>query len=96
MLFTLTFSISIVSLWAQNPSVARQWNEILLHSIRGDFARPTVHARNLFHISAAMYDCFAALDETADSYFLIGNTVNSYRSNFIGFEADESIHLKKL
>ena len=29
-------------------SVARQWNEITLESIRNDFARPVVHARNLF------------------------------------------------
>ena len=34
-------------------SVARQWNELLLQSIRGDFARPTVHARNLYHVSVA-------------------------------------------
>ncbi len=89
LLFTLTLSLSFISLWAQNPSVARQWNELLLHSIRGDFARPTVHARNLFHISAAMYDCFAVIDETADTY-LIGNEVNTYTSNFIGFEVHES------
>ena len=32
-----------------NISTTRLWNEVLLESIRGDFARPTVHARNLFH-----------------------------------------------
>ena len=31
-----------------NESVARQWNELLLESIRNDFARPTVHARISF------------------------------------------------
>ena len=36
-------------------SVARLWNEVLLYSIRNDLARPTVHARNLFHVSTAMY-----------------------------------------
>ena len=36
------------------PSVARLWNEALLNSIRMDYARPTVHARNLFHTSIAM------------------------------------------
>ena len=46
-------------------SVARRWNEVLLQSIRNDFARPTVHARNLFHISAAMYDAWAYFDDTA-------------------------------
>ena len=45
-------------------SVARQWNEELLNAIRRDFARPTVHARNLFHVSAAMWDAWAAYATT--------------------------------
>lgn len=40
-------------------NVARFWNEILLECIRNDFARPTVHARNLYHVSACMYDVWA-------------------------------------
>lgn len=51
-------------------SVARKWNEEVLEAIRDDFARPTVHARNLFHTSAAMYDAWAAFEPTADTYFL--------------------------
>lgn len=47
-------------------SVARQWNEVLLDSIRKDFARPTVHARNLYHTSSAMWDAWAAYDAQAD------------------------------
>lgn len=47
-------------------SVAREWNELLLDSIRRDFARPTVHARNLYHTSAAMWDAWAAFDDQAD------------------------------
>ena len=47
-------------------SVARQWNEVLLDSVRKDFARPTIHARNLYHTSAAMWDAWAAYDEQAD------------------------------
>ena len=43
-------------------SVARLWNEVLLYSIRNDLARPTVHARNLFHVSAAMYDAWAIVN----------------------------------
>ncbi|MEO9965390.1 MAG: DUF6851 domain-containing protein [Reichenbachiella sp.] len=57
----------------QAQSVAREWNEILLEAIRNDLARPTVHARNLFHISAAMYDAWAAYDQTASTYFLAHN-----------------------
>lgn len=62
---------------AAQHSVARQWNEVLLEAIRKDFARPTVHARNLFHTSIAMYDSWAVFDPTADTYFL-GNTVHQY------------------
>ncbi|WP_370089488.1 T9SS type A sorting domain-containing protein [Ekhidna sp.] len=51
-------------------SIARQWNEVLLEGIRNDLARPTVHARNLFHISAAMYDAWAVYDDVASTYFL--------------------------
>jgi len=51
-------------------SVARQWNEVLLEAIRNDFARPTVHARNLFHTSIAIYDAWAVYDDTATPYLL--------------------------
>ncbi len=51
-------------------SVARQWNEALLGAIRSDFARPPVHARNLFHVSVAMYDAWAAYDGVARPYLL--------------------------
>lgn len=49
-------------------SVAAQWNARLLDAIRVDTPRPTVHARNLFHTSAAMYDAWAAYDATAVGY----------------------------
>ncbi len=55
---------------SQYQSVARIWNEVILESIRKDFARPTVHARNLFHLSAAMYDAWAVFDEQSETYFL--------------------------
>jgi hypothetical protein len=49
-------------------SIARRWNEQLLDSIRRDIPRPGVHARNLFHVSVAMWDAWAAYDATADGY----------------------------
>ena len=51
-------------------SVARLWNEQVLSSIRSDYSRPTVHARNLFHTSVAMYDAWAIYEPNADTYFL--------------------------
>lgn len=65
-------------------SVARQWNEMVLEAIRADFARPTVHARNLFHTSAAMYDAWAIYEEGADTYFL-GKTVHGYHTPMLVF-----------
>jgi hypothetical protein len=47
-------------------SMARTWSERLLHAIRRDRARPTVHARNLYHVSAAMWDAYAAYDPALD------------------------------
>ena len=51
-------------------SVARYWNEELMDAIRTDYPAPTVHSRNLFHTSAAMWDAWAAYDATADGYFV--------------------------
>ena len=59
-------------------SIARQWNEQLLEAIRNDFARPTVHARNLFHSSVLMYDAWAIFDATALPFFLGNNTLGNY------------------
>jgi hypothetical protein len=55
---------------AHNPewSVARRWDEALLDAIRRALPAPTVHARNLFHVSAAMWDAWATYDATASGY----------------------------
>lgn len=71
-------------------SIARQWNEILLDAVRGDFARPTVHARNLFHCSAAMYDLWAVYDTIAKPFFL-GNTVGGYEFKFEGVPIPQDV-----
>lgn len=46
------------------PSAARLWNERLLDAIRLDIPRPTVHARNLFHLSVATWDAWVAYDRS--------------------------------
>ena len=51
-------------------TVARQWNEELLTAIRGDFPAPTVHARNLFHLSVAMYDAWMVYDPAGLGYLV--------------------------
>ncbi len=51
-------------------SIARRWNEQIMGAIRRDLPRPTVHARNLYHLSAGMWDAWAAYDATADGLFV--------------------------
>jgi hypothetical protein len=51
-------------------SVARVWDDQTLELIRQVVPAPTVHARNLFHVSAAMWDAWAAYDPTADGLFV--------------------------
>lgn len=82
-IFTLILIfISISGAQAQH-TVAREWNELLLESIRNDFARPTIHARNIFHTSIAMYDAWAVYDGLASTYFL-GQSVDGYNCPFAG------------
>ncbi len=64
-------------------SVIQQWSEKQLFAIRNDFARPPVQARNLFHVSVAMYDAWAAYDDEAEPY-LLGKTVAGYTCPFNG------------
>ena len=83
-------AIAAVILFAQTAagaehSVARAWNEVLLEAIRHDFARPTVHARNLFHTSVALYDAWAVYDPVAAT-FLLGRTVDGFPVAFSGVE----------
>lgn len=54
---------------AHAESVARRWNDALLDAIRIDFPAPTVHSRNLYHSSAAMYDAWSAYDAVAGGHF---------------------------
>src|SRR5438093_8505267 len=49
-------------------SVARTWDEALLDAIRRALPNPPVHARNLFHLSVAMWDAWAAYDARASGY----------------------------
>jgi hypothetical protein len=72
-------------------SVARVWNEALLHAISRDTPAPTVHARNLFHVSAAMWDAWAAYHSQADGWLvrekLNADDVRSARETAISYAA---------
>ncbi len=55
--------------------MARFWDEAILEAIRTDMPKPTVHARNLYHLSAAMYDAWAVYDNQADGRYYRGGRV---------------------
>jgi hypothetical protein len=80
-LLSIVFLCLSMSPLAAQHSVARAWNELLLEAIRNDLARPTVHARNLYHTSLAMYDAWAVYDDHARTVFL-GDTINGFACPF--------------
>src|ERR1043166_3998319 len=53
-------------------SIARVWDEEILSAIRIDTPHPPVQARNLFHLSVAMYDAWTAYDNVAVGYLYRG------------------------
>lgn len=69
LILAVFFLLAANTVTAQH-SIARQWNEQMLEAIRHDLARPTIHARNLFHVSAAMWDAWAAYDNVADGWLV--------------------------
>ena len=87
-LFALALSAAPVP--AQH-SVARQWNDVLLGAIRGDFARPTVHARNLFHTSIALYDAWAVYGDGPEQTYLLGKTVGGFTCSFSGVPRPDDV-----
>ena len=51
--------------------MARAWNEAALSAIRLDFPAPTVHARNLYHLSAALWDVWAAFADGGETALFV-------------------------
>ena len=81
--------------WTQLPalgeSTARRWNEVILSAIRVDVPHPPAHARNLFHLSVAMWDAWAAYDAVAVGYLhrehAVAQDVEAARREAISYAA---------
>lgn len=80
----------VITAEREGQSVARMWNEVLLLAIRNDFARPTIHARNLFHISSAMFDAWSVYNPEAKG-FLFGNQVAGFSCASTEFDIPEDV-----
>ena len=68
----LTLPCGLLSRAEATQSIARVWDEQMLSAIRIDKPHPPVHARNLFSVSAAMYDAWAAYDNVAVGFVYRG------------------------
>jgi len=80
----LLFLLNTNDLEAQQKSVARRWNEVMLQAIREDLARPPVQARNLFHVSTALWDAWAVYDTLSADTYILGKTVGAFTCPFDG------------
>ena len=78
---------------AQNTrsnSPARIWMDAHLTAITQDGLGPTIHSRNLFHLSVVMYDMWAVYNpKKAEPYFL-GKEWGGYNCDFDGFDIPEN------
>ena len=92
-IFSFLFLIFTAEKEKQLHSIARMWNEQVLSAIRLDYARPTVHARNLYHTSIAMYDSWSVFDDNAET-FLLGKTIGGfncpYKNNLVAEDKNEA------
>jgi hypothetical protein len=75
---------------SQEQSIVREWSNQLLGAITRDFARPPIHARNLFQISAVKYDAWAAYQPGAET-FLLGKTLGNFTCPFDGVPQPDDI-----
>lgn len=74
--------------------MSRFWNEAALDAVRLDFPAPTVHARNLYHLSAVLWDVWRAYepDDSAGSAVFVderrtADDVEAAREDALAFAA---------
>src|SRR3954454_2341187 len=73
--FVLTFNSTAAIIWYNpnpNYTIARNWSERELESIRMDTPHPPAQARNLFSYAVCMYDAWAAYDTNAVGFVYRG------------------------
>lgn len=84
-------SESSTSNYDSDFSIARVWNNEILGAIRIDYPAPTVHSRNLFHLSIAIYDAWTSYDSTSTGYLSkeknTAEDIESARAEAISFAA---------
>jgi hypothetical protein len=93
----MRFLIIILTVFLSNHYVASQklhkdksaaciWMDVYLEAIKKDGLGPTIHARNMFHISAAMYDAWLIYHPEKGEPYYLGKTNNGFEFEFDGFD----------
>ena len=89
--FSACLLVGLASPARADQSIARQWDDVMLSGIKRDRVRPPVQARNLFHMSVAMYDAWGAYDPTIRPYFfnekIVSANIDAARRESISYAA---------
>lgn len=81
---------SIAQTEIQEHSAARVWMDQYLYAITQDGLGPTIHARNMFHLSIAMYDAWEVYNGGELNTFFLGKPYGGYECEFKGIEVPEN------
>tara|TARA_B110000908_G_scaffold170256_1_gene229266 strand:+ start:690 stop:3299 length:2610 start_codon:yes stop_codon:yes gene_type:complete len=82
---------SVAQIDIQEHSAARVWMDQYLNAIKEDGLGPTIHARNLFHLSIAMYDAWEVYNGGDLNTFFLGKEFGGYTCEFEGIQMPENI-----
>ena len=77
-LFLSLLLMSLVGLLqGQSGSIARYWMQTFLYAVTQDAPRPTIHARNMYHIALAMHEAWAAFEKDTPQ-LMLGTTYQGF------------------
>lgn len=71
-------------------SPARIWMDAYLESIRKDGLGPTIHVRNMYQLSALMYDVWLVYNPTKGEHIFLGENVNGFEFELNDFVMPEN------
>lgn len=75
----------------KDHSAARVWMDAYVQAIKEDGLGPTIHARNMFHLSIAMYDSWEVYNGDELNTFFLGKTFGNYDCEFEGVTSPENL-----
>lgn len=81
---------SVAQTEVQEHSAARVWMDQYLSAIKEDGLGPTIHARNLFHLSIAMYDAWEVYNGGDLNTFFLGKEFGGFTCEFDGIYAPKN------